>query len=166
MGKIILFFIFLILAMLFPIYEYSLQKPAKKIKVPKNIAIADIYKGKFRTYDNNLTKTGYFNSLSIYKKYYLGNNIFVNDVIKKEHYSAKKAKFENSVVYADIFHYQNNSYILDTLKAVYSLKTKIFKGSKFFLRGKDFNTTGIRFLIDKNKNIIADNTIFDLKVNK
>ena len=166
MGKITLFFIFLIAAMFFPVYEYFLQKPVKKINVSKNIAIANIYKGKFRTYDNNLTKTGYFDSLNVYKRYYLANNLYVNDIIKKEHYSSKKVKFENSVVYANIFYYQNSDYSLDTLKAVYSLKTKIFKGDKFFLRGKDFNTTGSRFLIDKNKDIMAFNTIFNLKVNK
>ncbi len=166
MGKITLFFIFLIAAMLFPIYEYFLQKPVKKIKMSKNIAIANIYKGRFRTYDNNLTKIGHFDSLNIYKTYYLADNLYVNDVIKKEHYSSKKAKFENSVVYANIFYYQNSNYSLDTLKAIYFLKIKLFKGGKFFLRGKDFNTTGVRFLIDKNKNIIADNTIFNLKVNK
>jgi len=166
MAKIILFFVFLILAMVFPIYEYFLQKPVKKIKISKNIAIANIYKGKFRTYDGNLTKTGYFNFLNVYKKYYLADNLYVNDVIKKEHYSAKTAKFENSVVYANMFFYQNSDYNLDTLKATYFLKGKIFTGGKFILRGKDFNTTGSKFLVDKNKNITAFNTIFNLKVNK
>ena len=166
MGKITLFFIFLILAMLFPIYEYSLQKPLKKVKAQKNTAIANIYNGKFATYDNNLSKTGYFDSLSVYKKCYLGNNLYVNDLIKKEHYNAKKVKFKNSVVYADVFHYKNESYTLDTAKVIYSLKKKFFRGGKFILEGKNFNSTGNKFLIDRNKNITAYNTIFNLKVEK
>jgi len=164
MAKIVIFFIFLIGAMLFPIYEYFSQKPIKKVKITKNIAIANIYKGKFASYDKNLTKTGYFDMLSVYKKYYIGDDIYVNDLIKKEHYSAKKAKFENSMLYANVFHYKNNAYMLDASNVVYSLKKKFFKGGKFFLKGNDFNTTGNDFLIDKNKNITANNTIFNLKV--
>ena len=166
MAKIALFFIFLVLAMIFPVYEYSLQKPLKKIKVSKNMAMVNIYNAKFATYDNNLSKTGYFDSLSVYKKYYSGKNFYINDLIKKEYYNAKKIKFENSVLYADNFHYNTENYTLDTLRAVYFLKEKLFRGGKFHLKGRDFNSTGNKFLIDKNKNITASNTIFNLKVNE
>lgn len=166
MGKIAAFFLFLIFAMMFPVYEYFLQKPVKKIKEVKNMPLVNIYNGKFATYDNNLSKTGYFSSLNVYKKYYLGQNLFVNDLIKKEFYKAKKAKLEDSVMYAYNFFYKNENYSLNTLKAIYFLKKKIFKGSKFFLKGKDFNSSGENFLVDKNKNITAYETIFNLKVNQ
>ena len=166
MGKIALFFLFLVLAMVFPVYEYFLQKPVKKFKVSKNIPLVKIYNGVFSIYEDNLSKKGYFNSLSVYKKYYLGDNLYVEDLLKKEYYKAKKAKFEDSVVYAYFVNYENGEYSLYTPKVIYSLKDKIFTGGKFFLMGNDFNATGKNFLVDKNKNITAYNTIFNLKVNQ
>ncbi len=164
MGRIIFFFFIVGLIMIYPVYVLMNQKVIKNSKINKNISLYTILNGTFSKYDENLSKNGNFLKLNVYKKYYLAYDLNITDIIKKENYFAKKAKYQKPFLYADFFIYKNSDYVLKTIKARYNSNTKIFEGKKFNLIGKTYKARGKSFIIYKNKNIKATYPIFDLKV--
>ncbi len=164
MGRIVLFFVGICIIMIYPVYVLMNQKIEKNIKINKKISIFTINKGFFKKYDINLSKKGSFTKLDIYKNYYLADDLNITDLIKKEDYFAKKAKYQKPYLYADFFTYKNDDYILNALKARYNSDTKVFDGKTFFLKGKTYKAKGKSFIVYKNKNIKAFYPIFDLKV--
>jgi len=166
MGRIIIFFIGIVLVMIYPVIELLNQKVPENKKITGKISLYTIYNGKFKKYDVNLTKKGSFERLDIFKTYYLANNLFISDIKKNEDYSAKKAKYQKPFLYAQYFTYKNKDYILKTIKARYNSNTKVFWGDEFNLTGKTYKAKGKSFVIDKNRNIQATYPVFDLKVKK
>lgn len=164
MGRIALFFITIGLITVYPVYVLMNQKIIKNSKINKHISLFTVINGYFDKYDENLSKKGRFSKLDVYKDYYLSYELNVTDIIKKENYSAKKAKYKKPFLYADFFVYKNSDYLLKTHKARYNSNTKKFDGEEFNLIGKTYKAKGKSFIIYKNKNIKAKYPIFDLKV--
>ena len=166
MGKLAVFFIILALVLIYPIYEIANEKEIKYSKTPKNLSLVTIKNGHFFKYETNLTKSGNFKKLDIYKKYYEALDLNITDLEKNETFNAKKAKYISDILYAYDFFYHNNEYNFTSDFVEYNTKLKNFKGNKFLLLGKTFKVVGEKFFIDKYRNIKAYKPIFDLKVKK
>ncbi len=166
MGKIVSFFIIFLIVMIYPVYVLKNQKAVKNAGTIQNISIITIYNGIFNIYDVNLSKKGFFKQLNIYKNYYLSDDLNVTDVIKKDNYFAKKAKYQKPYLYADYFIYKTGNYQLHSLKARYNTITKNFSGDIFDLKGANYKARGKSFLVDNKKDIKAAYPVFDIKVKK
>ena len=166
MGRISIFFFVLVAIMIYPIYVLTHQKINKNKRVNYSISLYTIFNGKFKKYDTNLTEIGSFTRLDVFKNYYLAKNLNVINLVKKENFFAKRAKYKRPYLYADFFIYKNQNYVLNSKKARYNFNTKVFDGKVFKLRGKTYKVKGKSFLVDKERNIRATDTVFDLKVDK
>ena len=166
MGKIAIFFLFIMIILIYPVF---LIKPIKKIDFnieENNISKINILDGAFFQYNNNLIREGNFSLFKIYKNFYIAENFNLNDLIKKELVKIKNIKLIENKLYGNKVYYHNDNYDFYSNFVVYDLKTKEFKGDKFLFYGQDFKGRGRDFLIDKFRNINAKNIIFSLKVNK
>ena len=164
MGKIALFFIFILIIIVYPMlisynYEPSLEKNIKKPEIIIN-------KGNFYIYSKILEKKGKFNKFYLEKNRYIALNLYVKDLIKKEEFKAKKTTFENNLIKAKEAWYKNSEIELITNKAIYYKNEKLLKGENFKLYATNFRGFGDEFLVDKNKKIQAKNIIYYLKVKK
>ncbi len=166
MGKLVFLIIFLILILIFPVYENFQIKLNNEKKIQNKIPLAKIINGEFFIYEVNLSKKGAFNSLNIFQNLYIAKDLNVSDLNKKEKFFARKAILKNKLLEAFIFKYENNKYAFNSNYVVYNLKTKNIYGKRFFLYSADYNASGYRFFIDKQRDIKAQNISFDLKVNK
>jgi len=162
MGKLVFFLLFLIV-IIYPIYEVKNQKVnhnrAKKVKIHNLI----IDKGKFFIYETNLSKDGNFDRLIKDKNKYTFFNLTFLDLVKKEEIISQKTIYNFKKVFFKTFFYKNKDYNFTSNIAVYLLNNKIFKGNNFMLIGKNYKGKGSYFIIDKNRNLKADNIIFDIK---
>lgn len=162
MGKIVLFFIFILIIIVYPMLISYNYKPSleKNIKKPEIV----IDKGDFYIYSKILEKKGNFNKFYLEKNSYIALDLYVKDLIKKEEYKGKKTIFKDNLVKAKDVWYKNNEIELITNNAVYNKTKKLLRGGKFKLYATNFRGFGDEFLIDKNKKIDAKNIIYYLKV--
>jgi len=166
MGKIIVFVILIIIVLIYPLFVVKNYHYTKQSINEKNISLVTIKDGIFFKYDNNLSKSGKFLTLDIYKNFYFAKNLLLKDLLKKEFFKANKAKFIFNKLYCYDFFYHNNEYNFSSNFVIYNTKNKLFKGEKFLLISQSFKGKGKTFMVDESRNIKADNIIFDLKVNK
>ena len=161
MGKIALFFIFILIIIVYPILLSYNYKPflEKNFKKPGIV----IHKGDFYIYSPFLEKKGNFNKFYL-EKSYIALDLYVKDLIKKEEYKAKKTIFKNNLTKAEDVWYKNSEIELITNNAIYDKTKKFLKGKKFKLYATNFRGFGDEFLIDKNKKITAKNIVYYLKV--
>ena len=163
MGKIILFFVFILIIIVYPmLISYNYKPFLKKFNRPEII----INKGNFYIYSPILEKKGDFNKFYLENNSYVVLDLYVKDLIKKEDYKAKKTIFENNLIKAKNVWYKNSKIELITNNAVYNKNKKILNGKKFKLYATNFRSFGDEFLVDENKKIKAKNIIYYLKVNK
>ena len=164
MGKIALFFIFILIIIVYPMLISYNYKVSSKESVKKPDVV--INKGEFYIYSKVLEKKGNFNKLYLEKTSYIALDLYVKDLIKKEEFKAKKTIFENNLIKAKNVWYKNSKIELITNNAVYNKNKKILNGKKFKLYATNFRSFGDEFLVDENKKIKAKNIIYYLKVNK
>jgi len=161
MAKIVFFIIILI--MVFPLFfmneKFKAVKKSNVIKPP-----IEIIKGNFKKYNPVLEITGSFEKLNFFKDYLELKTLYVDDIIKNEHYFAKWALNKKDKIQAKEVKYQNGDYNLSTTKAVYLKKEKILKGGKFNFSSLDARGKGNSFIVDKDKNIFAEKITYYLKV--
>ena len=164
MGKIALFFIFILIIIVYPMllsynYKPSLEKDTKKPEVVIN-------KGNFYIYSKVLEKKGNFNKFYLEEYSHIALELYVKDLIKQEEYKAKKTIFTNNLTKAKDVWYKNREIELITNSAVYDKIKNLLKGKKFKLYATNFRGFGDEFLVDKDKRIKAKNIIYYLKVNE
>jgi len=161
MAKIVFFIIILI--MVFPLFfmneKFKTVKNSNVIKPP-----IEIIKGNFEKYNPVLEITGSFEKLNFFKDYLEIEALSTNDILKNEHYFAKWALNKKDKIEAKDVKYQNSDYNLSTTKAVYLKKEKILKGGKFNFYSLDARGKGNSFIVDKDKNIFAENITYYIKV--
>ena len=162
MGRIALFFVFILIIIVYPMLISYNYKPSleKNIKKPEVI----INKGNFYMYSKVLEKKGKFNKFYLEASSYIILDLYVKDLIKKEDYKAKKTIFENNLIKAKDVWYKNSEIELITNNAVYDKTKKLLKGEKFKLYATNFRGFGDEFLVDESKKIDAKNIIYYLKV--
>ena len=165
MAKIIFFFVFLGV-IIYPIYEVSTQKDNFVNKIKKDIFDLVIDKGKFFVYEENLSEYGNFERLKHKKDIYVSDNLVFIKVKSNEKIASENALYKNNKAFFRKFFYENNDYNFSSNEAVYSFNKKEFKGKDFMLSGITYKAKGKSFIIDKNKNIKATKTIFDIKDNR
>ena len=161
MGKIVLFFIFILIIIVYPMLISYNYKPFLKEFNKSEIIIN---KGDFYIYSPILEKKGDFNKFYLENNSYVVLDLYVKDLIKKEEYKAKKTIFENDLIKAKDAWYKNSEIELITNRAIYYKNKKLLKGKKFKLYATNFRGLGDEFLIDENKKIQAKNIIYYLKV--
>ena len=161
MGKIVLFFVFIIIIIAYPILISYNYKPTLKDGIKKPGIIID--KGNFYIYALILEKKGNFDKFYLEENSYFALNLYVKDLTKKEEYKAKKAIFKNDLIKAKNVLYKDNKIKLTTNNAIYYKNKKLLEGGKFKLYSTNFKGFGNEFLLDKNKKIIAKNIIYYLK---
>jgi len=166
MGKIIFFVILISVVLIYPLFVVKNTHYIKESVSEKNISLVTINNGTFFKYDNNLSKSGRFLTLDIYKNFYFAKNLLLKDLIKKEFFKANRAKFIFNKLYCYDFFYHNNEYNFSSDFVIYNTKNKLFKGEKFLLISQNFKGKGKNFKVDENRNIKANEIIFDLKVSK
>ena len=158
MGKIVLFFIFILIIIVYPmLLSYNYKPLLKEVKKPEIV----IDKGDFYMYSG---KKGKFNKFYLEKNNYIALDLYIKDLIKKEEYKAKKAIFENNLIKTKEAWYKNSEMELTTNSAVYYKTKNLLKGGKFKLYATNFRGFGDEFLVDENKKIKAKNIIYYLKV--
>jgi hypothetical protein len=162
MVKIVFFAVFVIFVMLYPVF---LQGKPKKYK-NSNIVLpkVEFTDGNFKQYDGNISKKGKFSILKMYDQKYVVNDLFLNNLIKKEKYIVKKALFKDKLIIGYDIKYHNDEFDLFTKKATYDKVIKILEGDDFTLVSKDYKGRGRNFQIDNKKDIYAQYIKFDLKV--
>ena len=165
MAKIV-FFILIIFIMLYPIFISN--KNYKFISKEKNInkPLIEILDAKFKKYNKILEINGTFKKAYIFKTYYKFNDLFANNLIKKEQYFAKIAIKKGNIIKAKIATYKNSDYLINSKNAIYNEDKKILKGWDFNFTSKKAKGKGSFFKVDNNKNIYAKNIIFYIKVYK
>ena len=163
MGKIALFFIFILIIIVYPmLLSYNYKPLLKEVKKPEIV----INKGDFYIYSKILEKKGKFNKFYLEKNNYIALGLYVKDLIKKEEYKAKKTIFENDLIKSKDVWYKNSEMELITNSAVYDKTKKLLRGEKFKLYATNFRGFGDEFLVDENKKTKAKNIIYYLKVEK
>ena len=161
MGKIALFFIFILIIIVYPmLLSYNYKPFLKEVKKPEII----INKGNFYVYSKVLEKKGEFDRFYLEEDSYIALDLYVKDLIKKEEYKAKKTIFENNLIKSKDAWYKNSEMELITNSAVYDKTKKLLRGEKFKLYATNFRGFGDEFLVDENKKIKAKNIIYYLKV--
>ena len=163
MGKIVLFFIFVLIIIVYPmLISYNYKPFSNRTKKPEIV----INKGDFYIYSKILEKKGKFNKFYLEKNNYIALDLYVKDLIKKEEYKAKKTIFENDLIKSKDVWYKNSEMELIANNAVYNKSKKLLKGEKFKLYATNFRGFGDEFLVDKDKKTKAKNIIYYLKVEK
>ena len=163
MGKIVLFFIFILIIIVYPmLISYNYKPFLKEFNKPEII----INKGNFYIYSPILEKKGNFSKFYLENNSYIALNLYIKDLIKKEEYKAKRAVLKNDLIKAKDGWYKNNEIELITNRAIYYKNEKLLKGKNFKLYATNFRGFGDEFLVDENKNIKAKNIIYYLKVRK
>ena len=162
MGKIALFFIFILIIIAYPMLLSYNYKPflEKNIKNPEIV----INKGDFYIYSLIVEKKGNFNEFYLDKNNYVALDLYVKDLIKNEEYKAKKTIFKKNLTKATNFWYKNTEIELITNRAIYYKNKNLLKGKRFKLYATNFIGFGDEFLVDKNKKIKAKNIVYYLKV--
>ena len=161
MGKIVLFFIFVLIIIVYPmLLSYNYKPFLKEVKKPEII----INKGNFYVYSKVLEKKGEFDRFYLEEDSYIALDLYVKDLIKKEEYKAKKTIFENNLTKAKDVWYKNSEIEIVTNKAIYDRVKELLKGEKFKLYATNFRGFGDKFLIDENKKIKAKDVVYYLKV--
>ena len=165
MAKIAFFFLILFI-MLFPVFMST--KTYKKIKYKNNspLPLIEVKGGTFKKYNFFLEINGTFKKLNIFKNYYEFNNLYANDIIKREKYFAKWALKNNNVIKAKNAVYKNSDYILHSKNVIYYEAEKVMSGYDFNFTSDKAKGKGKYFKIDRNKNIYAKNIIYYIKVEK
>ena len=163
MGKIVLFFVFILIIIVYPmLISYNYKPFLKKFNRPEII----INKGNFYIYSPILEKKGNFSKFYLKNNDYIALDLYIKDLIRKEEYKAKRTVFKNDLIRAKDGWYKNSEIELITNKAIYYKNEKLLKGENFKLYATNFRGFGDEFLVDKNKKIQAKNIIYYLKVKK
>jgi hypothetical protein len=164
MAKIV-FFLLIFFIMIFPVF-ISNKHHKIVVEKQKNKPLIEIIDSKYKKYNKILEVNGSFKKGKIYSNCYKFNNLFANNLIKKEKYFAKWAFKKDNLIKGKFVKYINNDYNLTSKKVIYYEKNN-------FLKGWDFNFTSFKakgkgkyFEIDKNKHLFAKNIIYFIKVKK
>ncbi|GAX88038.1 conserved hypothetical protein [Lebetimonas natsushimae] len=164
MAKIIIF-LTIVFIMIFPIFISN--KHYKKIPEKKeNKPLIEIIDGKYKKYNNILEINGSFSKANIYLNYYQFDNLFADNLVKKEKYFAKWAFRKNNIIKAKIVKYINNDYNVHAKNVLYNEKKKLLKGWDFTFNSNKAKGKGKYFEIDKHKHLFAKNIIYYIKVEK
>jgi len=164
MGKIVFFFIiFMIIVMIYPIYESN--QPKIKAFVDKNITPTVIDNGEYFVYDTNLIKRGSFKKLEVLGKDELrAFDFYLFDFVKKESIKAKLINYQKPILSGvDVF-YKTEEYNIFTKNATYNRQTTVLEGGRFKMVSESYIGFGDSFLVDKEKNVYAKNIDYFLKV--
>jgi hypothetical protein len=164
MVKILIFVLLLAGIMIYPIFE---SKNFKKIKEYNTSLPPVVLKnGKFYEYEPNLTKSGSFSEFIVNKTSYFGRDVLLDNLQAQEKIFLKKAFYKKPVLKGFDVKFVSKEYNLTTDKGIYNTQTSILKGEKFAFQAESFKGFGVNFIVDKNKNIKADDITYFLKVKK
>jgi hypothetical protein len=164
MAKIV-FFLIIFFIMIFPVF-ISNKHPKVIMKKQENKPLIEIIDGKYKKYNNILETNGSFKKGKIYSNYYEFNNLFANNLIKKEKYFAKWALKKGNIIKIEFVKYINNDYNLTSKNVIYYETNSLLKGWEFNFSSDKARGRGKYFEIDKNKNLYAKNIIYFIKVEK
>jgi hypothetical protein len=165
MAKIIIFFIFIIFIIVFPLvgggnnYKTFLQKNTMKPTI-------EIFNGIFKKYNKILEINGSFIKADFFKNYYKLNNLYADDLLNEEYYFAKWALKKENIIKAKKVKYINNDYSLNSENIIYYENKKFLKGWDFNFSSVKAKGRGDYFEVDKNKNLFAKNVVYFIKVEK
>jgi hypothetical protein len=164
MAKII-FLLMIIFIMIFPIFfSNKIHKNLSKKKANK--PLIEIVEGRYKKYNKILEINGSFSKAYIFKNFYQFDNLYANNLIKKEKYFAKWALRKNNLIKAKSVKYLNKDYTVEAKRGIYYENKKFLKGWDFNFSSNKARGKGKYFEIDKNKNIYAKNVIYYIKVGK
>jgi len=167
MVKIILFLLVLLFVLTYPIYLINRSSFYAYVSKQKgNLSLITLKKGYFFKYDFNLEYEGNFSKLDVYKNFYKTDNILVKNLDKNETFKADNAILKGEFLYMNNFVFFNRDFHFFSSFSIYSLKNKTFNGKNFKIIASLFKGKGSKFFLDRDKNIIANNVIFEYKVNK
>ena len=162
--RILLFLGFLISVMIYPFFINDYKK--KIVVVNSVLPNVSFVNGNFKIYNGIIEKKGSFSKLDVFNYGYVADNLFAQDMIKKEIYQVKKAVFKNRVIKGYDLSYKNKDLELHTKSAVYDKETKILDGGEFVLNTENIRGYGKAFEIDNNKNLYAQKITYYIKVDK
>ena len=166
MVKVLVFLLILTGIIIYPVIISSNLPKIQRVEI-KNLPNIEIVNGKFFIFKNLLEKKGSFDKLDLLnQKSYLLFNLNVYDLLKKEYYFTKKAIFKENIVKGFNVYYKNSNFELNTTKAIYNRKNRMLIGGRFKIISNDYKGYGLKFKLDKNKNISAENITYYLKVKK
>ncbi len=164
MVKIAVFLILLIGIMIYPVIE---SKNIKKTKTYKTkLPPVEFYLGEFYEYEPNLTKFGTFDEFIVRKESYYGKRVFLNDKVANDQIYLDEATYRGKKLYGKYVNFYSDEYNLTTDFAIYDTVSGTLSGDKFAFTSRSFKGFGVKFDIDKNKNIKADKITYFLKVEK
>jgi hypothetical protein len=163
--KISGFVLFLLIIIVYPLFIND-YKENKNQNIKKTLPEITLIDGKFKIYDKQLEKKGYFKKFDVFKNAYVANDLFAEDLLKKEKYTLNKAIFKNELIRGYNLIYENKDLLLKTKTATYNKQTKILNGGVFQIYAKEIKGYGNSFRIDNNKNLFAQNITYFIKVKK
>jgi hypothetical protein len=165
MVKIVLFVLILIGIMIYPVIESKNIKQTKT--TTKKKPPIEFYTGEFYEYEPNLAKTGTFKEFILKKdKSYYAKNVYLNDKIAKYDLYINEATYRGDKLFGKYVNYYSKEYNLTTDFAIYNTKTSHLNGDKFAFNSNTFKGFGVKFDIDKQRNIKAKDITYFLKVDK
>jgi hypothetical protein len=164
MAKIVFFLIVVFIAV-FPLF-ISNRHYKTFYEKKENRPLIEIIDGKYKKYNKILEMNGSFSKGNIYSNYYQFDNFFANNLIKKEKYFAKWALKKDDIIKGNRVKYLNNDYSLNSKNVIYDEKRKLLKGWDFNFTSNKARGMGKYFEIDKNKNLLAKNIVYYIKVGK
>ncbi len=163
MGKLVAFFLILLIISIYPIIEVFNIKVVKASY--KKFVPTAIFDGNYSFYNPLLERDGDFKEVDIYSKNFLkAFDLWMNDYIKKEKIFGSEFLYKDKILYGKSVNFFTADYNLSTIKGVYFVDKRELKGEEFVINGERFFGKGKSFLVDKDKNVFADKITYYLKV--
>jgi hypothetical protein len=163
MGKLVAFFVFLLIISIYPIVEVFNVK-VTKTSYKKFVSTA-IFDGNYSFYNPFLERDGRFKEVDIYSKKFLkAFDLWINDYIKKEKIFGSEFLYKDEILKGRDVNFFTTDYNLSTVKGIYFVDKRELRGGEFVINGEKFFGKGESFFVDKDKNIFANKITYYLKV--